>query len=450
MTRITNSLTRFLDRYLPEPFAIAIILTVFTALLAFIIEGAGPLSTVTEWGGGFWDLLEFTMQIAFILASGYVLANTPLAERLVNSLVARIQRPRTAVVVATLVGAIGSLINWGFGLIIGVLIARKLATKIRGVHFPLIISAAYSGFALYGSGLSGSVPLLIATPGHFMQDQMGIVPLSETIFSLPMLLMSLAIVVTLPVLNASLHPTREDEVIEFAPTGPEAEEDPRDSGAESLEADDKTATLADRISNSRILGMGISLIGFLYLAVYFINGNSLNINTVNFTILFLGLLLLGTPARYMEVLSDGVSIVAGIILQYPFYAGILAILAGSGLVVTFSGWFVDIATAGTLPLWSLFSAYLINIVAPSGGGQWAIQGPIMVTAAQEIGAPLAPTAMAVQLGDAWNNLIQPFWLLPVLAISGLKLKDIMGYTIVMMVWVGTIFIIGLSLWSFLG
>lgn len=448
MTKVTNFFTNLMHKYLPDPFVIAIVLTVFTVFLAIIVEGTGFTTAVEYWGNGFWDLLAFTMQMTIILVGGYVLANTPLAERLINALVTRIHRPQTAVAVATLVGAVGSWLNWGFGLVIGGLVAAKLATRIRGVHYPLIIAAAYSGFALYGLGLSGSIPLLISTPDHFMQDEMGIVPLSGTIFSWPMLLTSLTLIVTLPILNAMLHPKSESEIIEIDPSVNRSEQSESDQPFTG--EGEKPTTLAENMNQSRIIGMGIGLIGLLYVVLYFVNGNALTLNTVNFTVLFLGIVLMGTPARYFEVLSDGIKIVAGIVLQYPFYAGIMGILSASGLVATFASGFVSISSAQTLPLWSVASAYFVNILAPSAGGQWAVQGPIMIAAAQELGASLEQVAMGVQMGDAWNNLIQPFWLLPVIAISGLKLKDIMGYTVVMMFWVGIVVITAFSLWSFLG
>ena len=179
------------------------------------------------------------------------------------------------------------------------------------------------------------------------------------------------------------------------------------------------------------------------------DGGSLDLNLINFIILFLGILLLGTPAAYVAKLNDGIKTISGIILQYPFYAGIMAIMAGSGLVNTISHVFVDVATPGTLPFWGLISSFFINFFAPSGGGHWVIQGPFMIDAAKEIGSSISQTSMSVMLGNAWNDLVQPFWILPALALSKLKLRDVMGYTVIMMLWVGVIHIAAVLAWGIL-
>ena len=183
MNALANFFTRLVNRYMPDPLVIAILLTVLTMLLAVLVQGTSPLNAVRYWGDGFWDLLAFSMQMTVILLAGYILAKTPLVDGALNRLAARVKTPFMAIVVATLVGGIGSWLNWGFGLVIGGIVAQKLALNVKGLHYPLVIAAAYSGFALYGIGLSGSVPLLIATEGHFLQDAIGLIPLSETIFS---------------------------------------------------------------------------------------------------------------------------------------------------------------------------------------------------------------------------------------------------------------------------
>ena len=188
----------------------------------------------------------------------------------------------------------------------------------------------------------------------------------------------------------------------------------------------------------------------LYIALYAFDGGSLNLNTVNFAFLFLGILLFASPANYLAALADGIRIVSGIIVQYPFYAGIMGILVGSGLVVSFANTFVDISSAQTLPIWSFISGAIINLLAPSGGGQWAVQGPVMVQAATELGASQAATALAVQIGDQWSNMVQPFWILPVLAISGLKLRDVMGYMVLILIYLGVIYASAMLIWGYLG
>lgn len=443
MQKVTGFFTELMRRYLPDPFVFAIILTILTVILAVVIEGQSIADVTESWGKGFWSLLAFTTQMAVILAMGYVLANAPVVERLLNAIVSRVDTPRTAVIVATLVGAVGSYLNWGFGLVIGGIIAKKLAMHVKGVHYPLIIAAAYSGFTMYGLGLSATIPMVISTPGHPMEKQMGLIPLAQTIFSLPMMITAAVVLVTLPLLNAMLHPK---------PGQPVTEIDRALHSTEPLKATLETDadTFASKLNNSRILAGAIGILGMGYVVVHFVRGGGVDLNLINFFILFLGILLLGTPNAYLRQLNEGIKTISGIILQFPFYAGIMAIMAASGLVVTISGVFTSISTPETLPFWGLISSFLINFFAPSGGGHWMIQGPFMIDAANAIGASTAQTSMSVMLGNAWNDLVQPFWILPALALSKLKLKDIMGYTVIMMFWVGIIYIAAILLWGFLG
>jgi short-chain fatty acids transporter len=443
MNALANFFTRLVNRYMPDPLVIAILLTVLTMILAVLMQGTSPLDAVRYWGDGFWNLLAFSMQMTVILLAGYILARTPLVDGTLNRIATRVKTPFMAIVVATLVGGIGSWLNWGFGLVIGGIVAQKLALNVKGLHYPLVIAAAYSGFALYGIGLSGSVPLLIATEGHFLQNAIGLIPLSETIFSPILLGTSALILLTLPFFNAWLHPRKAEDIVEIdrssvvAPTSA-----PLVKGEEF--------TVAERLNRSKVVGIGIGLLGMLYLALYSVDGGSLNLNSINFGFLFLGILLFASPANFLAALADGIRIVSGIIVQYPFYAGIMGILVGSGLVVSFANMFVDISSAQTLPIWSFISGGIINLLAPSGGGQWAVQGPVMVQAAAELGASQAATALAVQIGDQWTNMIQPFWILPVLAISGLKLRDVMGYMVLILIYLGIIFGSAVTLWGYLG
>jgi short-chain fatty acids transporter len=446
VSKVTAFFTELMRRYLPDPFVFAILLTILTMLLAIIFEGRAPLDTVTDWGKGFWSLLAFTTQMAVILAMGYVLATAPLVDRALERITDTVNTPRGAIIVATLVGAIGSYLNWGFGLVIGGIVAQKLARKIRGVHYPLIISAAFSGFTMYGLGLSATIPVLISTKGHALESKMGIVPLSETIFSPTILVVSLVVLVTLPLLNAALHPKSGEAIIEINPAfGDEAAI--RAEGVAGMLGEN---TFASRLNNSRLISYLIGALAIAYTVRHFANGGALDLNMINYVIVFLGIILLGTPHAYVEKLNEGVKTIGGIILQYPFYAGIMAIMAASGLVESIGRLFVSISSPATLPFWGLVSSYLINFFAPSGGGHWVIQGPFMIDAANAMKASIPQTAMSVMLGNAWNDLVQPFWILPALALSNLKLKDIMGYTVVMMIWVGLIYTTAVLVWPHLG
>src|SRR5699024_1407771 len=199
--------------------------------------------------------------------------------------------------------------------------------------------------------------------------------------------------------------------------------------------DKKLLTPSERMENSQIISILIGLMGLVYIVYHFMtNGFDLNINIVNFTMLFVGILLHRTPRRFLHSVGNAVKNVGGIVVQFPFYAGIMGMMVASGLSESMSLWFIQISNEFTFPLFTFISAGLVNFFVPSGGGQWAVQGPIMIPAGMEIGVDTAKTAMAVAWGDAWTNMIQPFWALPLLAIAGLKVRDIMGFCVIILIY----------------
>ncbi|WP_284335171.1 short-chain fatty acid transporter [Comamonas sp. NoAH] len=446
MSKITAFFTELMRKYLPDPFVFAILLTLLTMALAFAVESRPIDLVVADWGKGFWSLLAFTTQMAVILVMGYVLAAAPVVNRFLDKIASYVDTPRQAIIVATIVGCVGSYLNWGFGLVIGGIMARKLALRVKGVHYPLIIASAYTGFTMYSLGFSATIPVLISTKGHTFESTMGLIPLTETIFSAPILITSLVVLIALPLLNAAMHPKQGEKVVELDPSVI-AQENKSGSASSELLGDEKT--LAYRLNNSRLLSLLIGLCGMAYVGLHFFKGGNLDLNMINFFILFLGILLLKTPMQYVEKVNEGVKTIGGIILQFPFYAGIMAIMHGSGLVESIAEVFVNISTVDTLPLWGLVSSFFINFFAPSGGGHWVLQGPFMIDAATTLGASQAQTAMSVMLGNGWNDLVQPFWILPALALSKLKLKDIMGYTVVSMMLVGVIYASTMLIWPLL-
>ncbi|MFF5988438.1 short-chain fatty acid transporter [Prauserella flavalba] len=443
MQRVQEFFVNIVRKYLPEPFVLVVILTLLTGGLAIGVEHMSPVGVVRAWGDGFWNLLDFTMQMALVLCLGFVLASTPVVGRLLDRITARVHTPRAAIAIATVVGGVGSYLNWGFGLVIGGIVARKLAIAVRGVHYPSIIAAAYSAFTLYGLGFSSSIPVIISTEGHPLAEEMGVIPLARTIFAWPMVLLALVTLAALVVLNVLLHPKDPAKITEIDRSRfADDATTPAAGGAEN-------ATIAERLNHSRIISILIGLLGLGYVVVSFVDGGSLDINSVNFILLFLGILLMGTPAAYVAKVGEGVKTIAGIVLQYPFYAGIMAIMAASGLVTTLASGLVQIASDATLPLIGLITSFVINFFAPSAGGHWVIQGPFMIEAANGLDSSLSQNAMAVMLGNAWNDMVQPLWLLPALALSKLKLKDIMGYLVLGMLMVGVIYSGALLLWGYL-
>lgn len=431
---LTRGSVKLVERYLPDPYIFVLLLTIIAALAAMIVEKTTPVEVMRIWGDGFWGLLVFAMQMLLVLLTGHMMASTPLVKSILTKLASVSKTAGGAIILVTVVSLAASWINWGFGLVVGALFAKEIARQVR-VDYKLLVASAYSGFIIWHGGLAGSIPLTIATEGHFAQDKMGVISTSDTIFSFYNLALVVILFIAIPLVNRMMLPSEKESVY----VDPKLLE-------EHEEIDDLTDHRpADKLENSRLIAWIVGFSGAAYLFDYYIiQGGGLNLNVINFTFLILAIILHGTPRRMLISLAEAIKGGGGIVIQFPFYAGIMAIMIKSGLAASMSDWLISFATATTLPFWTFISAGIVNMFVPSGGGQWAVQSPIVIEAALALDADLARAAMAVAWGDAWTNMLQPFWALPVLAIAGLKAKDIMGYCLIQLIITGVIISIGLT------
>ena len=431
--KIATPFTKLVERYLPDPFIFVVLLTLITFGAASLFTPTRGIDVLQAWGNGFWNLLSFAMQMLLVLITGYMLASTPFISKYLEKLATFANTPPKAIILVTFISLLASWLNWGFGLVIGALFAKAIAKQTR-VDYRLLVASAYSGFVVWHGGLAGSVPLTIASEGHFSQATMGIIGTEQTLFAGFNIAILIGLFIIMPLVNRYMLPSEKDSVYI----------DP--SLLKNTLADKVTITRpAQHLEQSKLLGMGIGLIGLAYLGYYFfIAGGGLNLNSVIALFLFLAITLHQTPHNLLNSLQQAIPSGAGIVIQFPFYAGIMAVMVDTGLAQQISQGFIAIADADSLPFYSFISAGLVNMFVPSGGGQWAVQAPIVIPAAQELGADMARVAMAVAWGDAWTNLIQPFWALPVLAIAGLKAKDIMGFCVVQLIITGVFISLMLS------
>ncbi|MBS9719443.1 short-chain fatty acid transporter [Tianweitania sp. BSSL-BM11] len=434
----TNFFVHVFDRYLPDPLVIVVFITLFVFGAGIVGEGQSPLDMLAFWQDGFWGLLSFAMQMALILVLGFTVASAPLFTRLVNKIASVATTPGSAILVVSFVSLGASWLNWGVGLVLGAILGRELARRVAGVDYRLLIASAYSGFLLWHGGFSGSIPLLVANPGHFLEGQIGLISTDRTIFSPLNLGMVAVLLLVVPLVNWAMMRGIKDPVTV-------------DQTLVVNEAPAKTAETitrpAERFESSPVVAWLIAAMGFVAIFIYWWRGTGgLNLDLVNFILIFLGIALHGTLRRFLETFSEGTKGAAAVLIQFPFYAGIMGMMTGSGLTASMSNFFVSIATADTLPVLAFLAAGLVNVFVPSGGGQWAVQGPVMMEAAQTLQADLGRVALAVAWGDAWTNMIQPFWALPALAIAGLKARDIMGFCVIILFVSGVI--IGGSFWLF--
>ena len=419
LNKLATPFTKLVERYLPDPFIFVILLTIITLIAAIAFTPASSVEVLNAWGSGFWDLLRFAMQMLLVLISGYMLASTPPIVKFLDKLARFANTAPKAIIFVTVVSLLASWLNWGFGLVIGALFAKAIA-KHTQVDYRLLVASAYSGFVIWHGGLSGSIPLTIATPGHFSESSIGIISTQYTLFAGFNIAILVGLFIIMPLVNRYMLPSAKDSVY-IDPTVL------KDTAAEVV----AISRPAQHLEHSKLIGITIGLIGLAYLAYYFIfAGGGLNLNSVIGIFLFLAITLHQSPQNLLNSLQKAMPSGAGIVVQFPFYAGIMAVMVESGLAQQISSGFIAVADADTLPFFSFISAGLVNIFVPSGGGQWAVQAPIVLPAAQALGADIARVTMAVAWGDAWTNLIQPFWALPVLAIAGLKAKDIMGFCVV--------------------
>lgn len=432
--KVMRPLNNLVEKLIPSALVFAIILTFVVALAALILTDSGPVTVVEEWGIGLAGLLDFITQMALILLLGYILANTGPVRKLLRFLAQIPKKAVQAYIFVFLVAAAASLITWGLGLVVGGLLAREVAHVFRErnipVHFAMLVASGFAGFVVWHMGYSASGPLTAATPGSFLEEHLGgTIPITETIFSTWNLI---AAAVTIAVVALALYL--------IAPRNPQAVVPLTiDAREGDVEVETEVLTPADRVDASRLptLLTGLLLVG--YLVIHFSNGGGLTLDIVNWSFLALIMLMVRNPFELIALTKKAASNVGEILLQFPLYAGIMGMMAGTGLLAVISEAFITISTPETFGLWAFLSAGLVNFFVPSGGGQVAIQAPILLDAAEALGIDPAIAIMAVAYGDQWTNMIQPFWALPLLAIAGLKMRDILGYTTIVLLASGLVF-----------
>ena len=441
--KFTNGCVRIVNRWLPDAFLFAVILSIIVYIGAMLATGMGPLKVLSAWGSnsGFWGLLAFSMQMALVLVLGSAMASAKPCKKALRAVAGMCHNNMQAIVVTTFVSTVCCWLNWGFGLVIGALLAKEVVRRVPTVDYPLLIASAYSGFVIWHAGLSGSIPLDLVA-GKTFGEVLYQAPITATVFHPMNLIMCGVILLAMPFVNYAMHPDK-DHTVTIDPSLLVEEE----------ERTYEVKTPADRMEHSKILWAIILLGGFVYIIYYFVqNGFTLGLNIVNMIFMFLGILLHGDLRRYVDAISDAASGAAGILLQFPFYAGIMGMMVaaneqGVSLAGVISEFFVSISNNVTFPMWTFLSAGIVNFFVPSGGGQWAVQGPIVMPAAPQLGVEPGRAAMAIAWGDQWTNMIQPFWALPALGIAKLSARDIMGYLVVVLLFTGAVACLGFLGWA---
>lgn len=457
-TRLGNTASSLVERFLPNAFIFALLLTFLTMFIAAAVTPSGPVAIVTHWGEGFWEVLAFSMQASLALLTGWALADSPPVKRILKRIAEIPSNQTQAVFVVAVCGQLLGLFHWGVVLIAGAILSREvgieMAQEDNPVHYPLLVAAAYAGLLPWHQGLSGAALLLSATPGHFAEDTMGIVPVSETIFH-PFNLLIVSAVVTVTILIMPLMAPERENIT----TIPE----------ETLRAARKTATDGGQVENphrlretrakqflldSKLVCIGAGLIIWAYLLYLFGTEPFMDVFDINIfiSVMFgLGFIAHMTLRSYIEVFEEAIKGASQIIIQFQFYGGIMGIMVFSGLVELIAETAATYATETTWYLFVFISGGIVNFFVPSGGGQWTVMGEIYATSTLGIeGTEMNHMLIAFAMGDQWTNMIQPFWALPVLGIAGLSIRDMMGYVSVLFIFSGIVMGIGAIMIGVLG
>lgn len=443
--RMAEHFARLSLKYMPDAFVLASILTALVFLTALISTGMNPNEGFTYWGEGWMapDVLVFMAQIVISVISGYAVVTAPPSRRLLLRVASLPRTPRQAIVVVTIAAMALSYIHWVFGIVMSGLFAKEVAKRVPGVHYPLLIASAFSGYIVWHAGISGIVPQSVAAQGHPLEHLFGVIPVSQTLFHPVNLCILGVLVVTVPLLNASVHP-RPSRTIEISSGAwgddPEPEQDSPVSDPPS-----NTETVAARLERSRVVVLVLAILGAGFLANYFIeNGPSLNINILNMMFITISLVLFLRPMGFSNSVFKGNAMIVGpILLMFPLYGGIAGIIDRSGLGEQIVNLLADHASADTLPVVTFLVAGVMNLFVPSGGGLWLLEGPLIGASAVALGSDPSLNVIAFAWGDNWTNMMQPFWALPLLALAGLRARHIVGYTLLVGIWEGVVVVLGL-------
>lgn len=454
LSKLGDRLSAFFRATAPDPFVLAVLLTLVTLAMAMTMRGTSFHDAVGLWAGdggnnGVWGFLTFSMQMCLILVTGHAVAASRPVKWCIERLAAVPRSQAHAAGLVAFVAATLATLNWGLGLIGGALLARDVTRSMRArglaVHAPLMAAAGYVGLMVWHGGLSGTAPLKVTSAGDIAEvlknSSVTIEPikLSETLFS-PMNLVITGGLIVLSVVVMMMLAPRQSESAGALPA--RMIDEPK---REEASASDK-GLIPRILEDTPLVNLTLAAIIAVWAWSYYLPrgdgggiawGESgilkLNPNTVNLTMVMLALILHGSPMRLVSAVEEGARGCAGIILQFPLYAGIMGVMNGSGLTGELARSIAGASNETTLPLMTFLSAGVVNMFVPSGGGQWGVQGPIVVESALSAGVPVPKMIMALAYGDQVTNMLQPFWALPLLAITGCKAREIVGYTAVLMV-----------------
>ncbi len=433
----------------PHSFLFAVLLTFIAYLLGIFGAYRGPFDMVKFWVEGFWNFLSFSMQMILMVVTGFSVAGVPLTRKILRALVRIPRTPAQGVMLATFLTAVFSWVHWGIGIVMGAFLAREIARKIPRIDYPLLVSSAYVGMCAGTFGMFASVPAAVSREGHSLERAIGVIPLHQTSLSAMVLGGLFLGVIAVTVLSGLICPNDQKS------TPPDPAVLKRFDEEDEAEAASLKAELEMRrkgkmppgiwLERSRWPVWLISIMGFSYIVYWFYTrGFALNLNIINFILFSVSLPLHDTPLRFLQSMERSIRAAYGIVVQFPFYAGIQGMLVSSGVAAVLFSWFASSATAAFFPILVYLEAALVNFFVPASAGIWEAQGPLVVKTAQAIQASIPHSINAFTAGGIIGNVIQPFWTIPILGICRLSIRDIMGYNLLAFLVLSVVWIICLS------
>lgn len=410
------------DRVIPDSFVFVIILSLFTFITGLVVANWDVMKLILGWYNGLWTMIAFAFQMSFMVIVCGAAAKAPAVERFLARVSQIPKSPAAAMVILLVFGFVSSLINWAFSAILTPIFAMQLSRKVKGLHFPLMITAGYSTMVLGQTWCpSASVYALVASKGHFLEKSIGIFSQDITVYNPVNTVLFFILVATVILLGVFTRPP-QNELIMY--------EEPLEQTTAAVVQTDATQTLAEKMNRSKILMLLLGLVGLIVIFNSFMTKGimkSLDFNFVIFMFLTLNMFLYNSPKKYVAAFKDSMKPAAEVMLQFPFYGGIMGIMTASGLGNVIADFIIRVATVDTIYMWSFFSAAILNVFIPSQGGQWIVQGPILMEAAKAMGANLPLVMNAFVHGDEVTNLINPLYVIPALSLVGMKLREVWGF-----------------------
>ncbi len=429
-----TTLSSWSQRFIPDAFPLVLILTLLVAVLALVFTESTPLSVLQNWYDGFWSMLSFTINIVMLMFTGFLVANSKPVNKLLLQVAKIPNSTSAAVLLFMIVSIILFYIHFALGMAAAILFGKAMIVEQdkKGNKLPISLIAAAGGFCIvFQAGPTASAPLTVSSAGHFMEEAIGIIPLTETSMALPVILMNVVMaaifILVFPRLAGKLSLGERDEADQEVLARFQA-----DVAAVQADEAPSMSNFAEWMDNFWGFQVFIGVCGLVMVIISIVKGGltQLGFGSVNMLFFMLALILHRTPANLTKAAREGITSVSGVVLQFPFYAGIFGILSYSGLGVVITGFFTSIASGRLFTAVVLWFSGLLNMLVPSGGSQFIVEAPYIIPAGMELGVDPAKIVNAFTCGDLLTNLIQPFWAIPVLGAYGIKFRKIFPYCLV--------------------